>query len=832
MEKNATLNSMAGTSSKACIAYEDVEYDPDTPIAHGVSGTVHQGKWNDRKIAVKVIRSNFELELKYRRQLLRDVELLTELRHHNIIPVFGVSINTSVPLIVMEYADSGSLYSYLRNYPEKVTGPEAVNHLLYQIAQGMLYLHSQEPPVLHGDLRTANCLLSSGILGTVVKITDFGLSKSQSERLNSGETENDVTGSLCWLAPERLDGEKLTKMVDVYAFSMSAYEILSVGKLPFELDGLFGTNIIAAIYNKVRPIRPSPSDPPIFHDYQWSLVEQCWNQDPSLRPSFLDVIGILESINSEIVNTNPGVRGSVLITKPSPALRSVRENDSAENVSSGRSDNDDNVYLTRKKPEVQPETSNNTNDSSGSGSHYVPIAPQIAVNRSRHVSAQSTPQIPAIDVSIIDPKSPYNNVGLGFIELVDIPPQQRVMEYQGFITPYGPQSTRLYQSSQDSMSKPPTSISNPPTIKTSFWKTSKGRFATIMLTLGIVIMSAGAVIIALFSRLNVESSGTSGSTSSTSRSSNTKTSLGSTPTPGTLWRKYTGHTNRVWSLSLTTDSPSRLFSASVDNTAREWDTTTGKNTKIFNGHTEGVYSVFALPGNPPRLFTAAGDKTVKEWDTTTAVSVRTFTGHVRTVQAVVALNGSPPRLFSGSWDNTTIEWDTTNGAIVRTLTGHTDAVLSLDVLPGNPARLFSSSSPRDATVREWDLTTGALVRTYSGHIGYVEHVTVLPGTPPRLFSCGADQTIREWDTTTGATIRTFTGHSASVYAIAVLPGNPPRMFSGAADNTIREWNMNTGETVRIMNGHTDFVRTLAVLPGNPPKLFSGSYDGTIIEWVM
>ena len=88
-------------------------------------------------------------------------------------------------MLVMEYMENGSLYDLLRN-ESFFMGGEIILQILRDIAQGLRFLHSSKPPVLHGDLKARNILIDSRFRA---KVCDFGLSV---------KGKNDLSGTLYW----------------------------------------------------------------------------------------------------------------------------------------------------------------------------------------------------------------------------------------------------------------------------------------------------------------------------------------------------------------------------------------------------------------------------------------------------------------------------------------------------------------------------------------------------------------------------------------------------------------------------------------------------------
>ncbi|KAJ3120885.1 hypothetical protein HK098_004176 [Nowakowskiella sp. JEL0407] len=737
------------------IPFKDVIFDLQLPIGEGKFGTVHAGVWNGTNVAVKVIRTTTEFTSENQQQLIKDVEPLIHLKHDNLISVFGVAIDyesfmEDIPMLVLEFADEGSLYSQLCSNPEKITGPDAVNNLLYQIAKGMAYLHEQQPPIIHGDLRTANCLLKTNNFGTVLKLTDFGLSRSLFSQLL--ETDGDeVLERVRWMAPERISDDKVTKMVDVYAFSMTAYEILSVGKLPFELNQVSDIReISSAIQKNLRPERPPPSQPTIFVDNQWELIRRCWNQEQMLRPTFTEILEILETMDIERCDEQQ--RGIPETLKPEIRMSLMTSSEG------------DGSTLHNRLSVLESTMKTSLGKS------------KEALSIFDEETTESYGEVIPIPIPIEIPQNPKLNGNSGYNAFLD---------------------------------KAPTVLSDHLKSKVSFFKTKKGRLAIFFMILGVLVIAAGIVVAIVFSRPNVNQPNNtplgqiikrynghtsrvwslsviggnsprmfSGSSDSTIREWDLNT--------GSTVRTYSGHSDGIYSVMAIPGTPPRLFSGSGDHSVKEWDTTNGQTIRTFVGHNKTVQSVAVLQSNPPRLFSGSWDNLTIEWDLFTGQPVKNFTGHTDSVLSIALLE-KPPRLFSTSspLDATVREWDLNTTQNIRTYSGHSGYVEYVLVVPGTPNRLFSCAF--DKTIREWNMSTGEPIRVFYGHSNAVFSLAAIPGNPPRLFSGSADNTIREWDVKTGETVRIFNGHTDYVRTLTVLNGNPPRLFSGSFDNSIIEW---------------------------------------------
>ncbi|KAJ3125799.1 hypothetical protein HK098_008187 [Nowakowskiella sp. JEL0407] len=727
---------------------EIVHYNTYVPISQGYLSPVYQGTWSGYDVVVKVIRNAIVEDL------INRLKHLTNLRHKNIIALLGISSGFQGPLLVLEYFDGESLDLYLRNHPETINGPEIVNEIMQQIAMGMNYLHSQTPPVIHGNLRAENCICSGvdrGISRCVVKLTDFGISRI------IGENESGVR-HLPWKAPEG----NFTEKSDVYAFAMTAYEIISLGKIPFELNGVTGLNIIGAVQRKERPVRPYGT-PSIFIEDHWELIQNCWYQYPTDRPSFEKIISTLSFIPAKI---------------------------GFEKFSKIRNASSSTLSLVQPVPkEPQSNAGFETNNASSSTFSLVRPAPGDTLNtlglqrnlNIHNASSSTFSLVPSVvrDTESIDSESHSAHTidskpdqKREIIELTAIPTVKKKLSFNNIESMKGPENETGFKSdtrSIDSSQHSELILVDP---------APKPKPRAIV-----------AVVIWVSVRSNSNSSGSPNPSSTP------------TPTLTSVIRTLKGHRNKVTSLAVS-ENPPRLFSGSYDNTILEWDITNGKVVRNYTGHTEDVYAVAVLPGDTPRLFSGSVDEKIREWDTATGETIRIYSGHTDTVTSLAVLPGSPPRLFSGSFDGTVREWDTTTGRNVETFTGHKTWVLSIAVLPGSPARLFSGSG--DKTIREWDTATGETIKTFEGHAFDVYALALLPGDPTRLLSASGDDSIREWDTETAGIVQGYYGHKGNVFSLELMTGESTRLFSGSGDSTIKEWNLKTGETIRTF---TEFVST-------------------------
>ena len=156
-----------------------------------------------------------------------EVILARRLGHSNIARIFDFGdTGNGYFYFTMEYLPEGSLAQFTQAGAAMELPLEEKLRILCEIADGMAYAH--DSGIVHRDLKPENILLTAN--GTV-KISDFGLARSLFEEkgfTRSGET----VGTPCYMAPEQFRGEKTDGRVDIYAFGILAFELLS-GQRPF-----------------------------------------------------------------------------------------------------------------------------------------------------------------------------------------------------------------------------------------------------------------------------------------------------------------------------------------------------------------------------------------------------------------------------------------------------------------------------------------------------------------------------------------------------------------------------------------------------------------------
>ncbi|CAF0874579.1 unnamed protein product [Rotaria sp. Silwood1] len=222
---------------------------------------------------------------------LEEAYVMQKFDHPHIIKLIGVCTEQPV-LLIMELARLGELRAYL---VANRSDFDVITLVLYceQLASALAYLESKK--FVHRDIAARNVLVSNH---ESVKLADFGLSR-QLKVDNSYYKASKGKLPIKWMAPESINFRRFTHLSDVWMFAVCMWEILTMGKKPFQ--GVANTDVIDQIENGIRLPLPGAYCPKRLFD----LLQECWSYEPTNRPSFLHIESRLKSIlNEERLNSN------------------------------------------------------------------------------------------------------------------------------------------------------------------------------------------------------------------------------------------------------------------------------------------------------------------------------------------------------------------------------------------------------------------------------------------------------------------------------------------------------------------------------------------------
>lgn len=213
-----------------------------------------------------------------------EVKVFEKLQNPAILQYYGVGeiiLNDhTYPAIIMEYMPNDTLESFLEKEMHGQAPPKCdittKYIILLGISLGMKYLHSMN--TLHRDLKPGNIMIDSNYYP---RIFDFGFSKNVDVNF-SQKVKQSTIGTPLYMAPEIMLDKPYNQKVDVYSFSLIAYEIFT-GRKPYD-DKI----TILQLMNKILTCQ-RPDTSIIENEYVKSFIEKCWSDDPEERPNFDEI---------------------------------------------------------------------------------------------------------------------------------------------------------------------------------------------------------------------------------------------------------------------------------------------------------------------------------------------------------------------------------------------------------------------------------------------------------------------------------------------------------------------------------------------------------------
>ncbi|XP_010279340.1 PREDICTED: LEAF RUST 10 DISEASE-RESISTANCE LOCUS RECEPTOR-LIKE PROTEIN KINASE-like 1.2 isoform X4 [Nelumbo nucifera] len=282
-------------------------FDASKELGDGGFGTVYHGKLRDgRDVAVKRLYEN-----NYRRveQFMNEIEILTRLRHKNLVTLYGCTSRRSRELIlVYEYIPNGTVADHLHGDRAKAGGlPWSIRmSIALETAGALTYLHASD--IIHRDVKTNNILLDNNFS---VKVADFGLSRLFPTDATHVSTA--PQGTPGYVDPEYHQCYQLTGKSDVYSFGVVLIELISskpavdISRHRHEINlATMAMNKIQnrALHELVDPDLNFESDSAVRRMVTGmaELAFRCLQYDREMRPTMDEALEILNAIGNEDYN--------------------------------------------------------------------------------------------------------------------------------------------------------------------------------------------------------------------------------------------------------------------------------------------------------------------------------------------------------------------------------------------------------------------------------------------------------------------------------------------------------------------------------------------------
>lgn len=262
-----------GTDGPREVRFVDIQFKPNGRLGGGCFGDVFEAYLPGvGKVAAKILRSSTKSEQAFDREI---EALRRTLSSEHTVNLKGWSTDVQY-CILTELCEGGSVERFLHTQKLRFTQRQALR-IAIGVAEGMHYLHTLDPPILHRDISSGNILMHPNADGRVC-IGDFGIAVQKTEK--KSDLKLAKNGNPRYRAPEISNGQPYSRKADVYSFGNLFYEMLT-GTRPFQeiSENEVGNHIAKGATPKF------PRDPPIDRRLR-RLVRRCWRFEPRKRPSF------------------------------------------------------------------------------------------------------------------------------------------------------------------------------------------------------------------------------------------------------------------------------------------------------------------------------------------------------------------------------------------------------------------------------------------------------------------------------------------------------------------------------------------------------------------
>ncbi|MFN2508540.1 MAG: protein kinase [Chthoniobacterales bacterium] len=233
----------------------------------------------ERDVALKFLPDLVVLDKALLSDLKRETRRSLELTHKNIVRIYDFVHSENSACISMEYIDGETLSNLRAEKEQNVFQPEEIAGWTSQLCGALNYAH-QDARVIHRDLKPANLMVNQrGDL----KVSDFGIARSLGDSMSKLTMASGRSGTLVYMSPQQLDGERGTHLDDIYSLGATLYDLLT-GKPPF-----YSGNVDKQVHERVAPSmterRKEFNLEPAFVPPVWeAAVAACLAKDPAKRP--------------------------------------------------------------------------------------------------------------------------------------------------------------------------------------------------------------------------------------------------------------------------------------------------------------------------------------------------------------------------------------------------------------------------------------------------------------------------------------------------------------------------------------------------------------------
>ncbi|MFS7917287.1 putative protein kinase RLK-Pelle-CrRLK1L-1 family [Helianthus anomalus] len=280
------------------------DFADELVIGKGAFGKVYMGQISREKACRAVaIKRQDSMSNQGEPEFRSEIEMLSKLRHSHLVSLVGYCDDSKEMILVYEYMPNGTLYHHLHKAHTPLNWVQRMK-IAIGAARGLDYLHTgvgTQHGVVHRDVKTSNILLDNNL---EAMISDFGLSKIGPTNHSTSYVTGSVKGTFGYLDPDYFYTRKLTTKVDVYAFGVVLFELLS-GRLA--VDELYGEEECSLVVWAKKSVKERKIDQMVDPNIKGTIhpkcargfaqiANRCVHSVPKERPTMSEVVASLQAL--------------------------------------------------------------------------------------------------------------------------------------------------------------------------------------------------------------------------------------------------------------------------------------------------------------------------------------------------------------------------------------------------------------------------------------------------------------------------------------------------------------------------------------------------------
>lgn len=257
-------------------------------VGHGAYGKVYEGTKDGQKIVAKKVhdilqQAGSQSLAKSVQSFKSEAMMMSKNKHPNIVQCLGIEKIKGKDYLLMELMRE-SLHDYIDRVKGHQQDPKFAVMSVHQVASGLVFLHGQNPPIVHRDLSSKNILIAPD---NSVKIGDFGMAKVRHADLQYLNTK--APGATVYMPPEALtDKPEYTEKLDIFSLGVVMLELETLEHPTFSLTGIGVTPEVERRHSYLVKV---PDRNPLK-----AVIIRCLRNSYKERPSAVEVLALLSRL--------------------------------------------------------------------------------------------------------------------------------------------------------------------------------------------------------------------------------------------------------------------------------------------------------------------------------------------------------------------------------------------------------------------------------------------------------------------------------------------------------------------------------------------------------